>query len=540
VRAAAFLRGHDRQASLHRAMTDSRIPHQIWWTGGFFAAQVALTLLLGPTLPQRHYDAVWHPGAGLAAGYLIWRGAAGLPALAAAALAVPPLLGLPLREQPWLLALCLGPAASYAAIAWALRRRLREAALATGHGRMLAWVAVAALCGLAGAMLYTAAQVAYGLVPPWHWPVATLRYWAADCAGIVVVAPLMHGLLDANRRDAMREAVVNRETLAYVLAIVLTVGALLAWEAAGPQILYLLFLPLAWAGARQGMAGALAAALAIEIALTVAALLDGALAASMPDLQMLMLTLVLAGLLIGASVDNLRRTSTDLRRTLRLAAAGEMAGALAHELNQPLAAISAYGSACERLLAQDEPDRVLLGRTVHALAAESRRASDVLTRLRDFFRTGSTRLQALELAEVVSAACARFADPARAAGIDFQVADVPPARLLADRVQLEVVLRNLLANAFDAVAGAPAPRRVSVRCEVGADTVRIRVEDNGPGIDSRIRPRVFEPFVSQKSSGMGLGLAISRSIVDAHGGRLSAAAGRHGILEVTLPRESEP
>lgn len=519
-------------------MTDLRFLRSLWWMGGFFAAQVAFTLLLGPTLPDRHYDAVWHPGAGLAVGFLLHRGLAGLPVLLAAAVAVPLLLDLPVRQHPELLALCLGPAAGYAAIAWALQRRLRDDALLSNHGHMLAWVVIAAVSGLGSAMLYTALQAALGIVAADSWPITTLRYWAADCAAIVVILPLLYGLLDDARRAAMLDAVANWETGAYVLAIVLVMCTLVGWDAAGPQVLYLLFLPLAWAAARQGMAGALVAALAIEIAMTLVALLDGPLAASMPDAQMLMLTLVLAGFLIGVAVDNLRRASTDLRQSLRLAAAGEMAGALAHELNQPLAAVSAYGSACERLLQQPVLDHALLGRTVHALAAESRRASDVLTRLRDFFRTGSTRLQALELADVVAAAVGRFRDSARSAGVEFHVADVPPARLLADRVQLEVVLRNLLANAFDAVAAVPGPRRVAVYCSAGADTVRIRVEDNGPGIDSKIRARLFEPFVSQKSSGLGLGLAISRSIVQAHGGTLSVQPGRHGILQVTLPREA--
>src|SRR5690606_32784982 len=109
-------------------------------------------------------------------------------------------------------------------------------------------------------------------------------------------------------------------------------------------------------------------------------------AAQMPNVQMLVLTLTLSGFLIGIAVDVARRASHDLRHSLRLAAAGEMAGAVAHELNQPLTALAMYGSACERLMARGDSE-ALLQTTIRSMVAESQRASDVLKRLRDFFRT---------------------------------------------------------------------------------------------------------------------------------------------------------
>lgn len=123
----------------------------------------------------------------------------------------------------------------------------------------------------------------------------------------------------------------------------------------------------------------------------------------------------------------------------------------------------------------------------------------------------------------------------------LQVGTVPDAPLLGDRIQLDIVLRSLLANALQALASASPPpgaaRRVTVDAGVDGARVWIRVADNGPGIAGKIRDRLFEPFVSLKSSGLGLGLAISRSIVEAHGGALTAEPGPQAVFTMTLPAQ---
>ena len=400
------------------------------------------------------------------------------------------------------------------------------------------------LASIAGAVLYAGMLLGPGAPASEAWVEAVLRYAVAETAGMLVVVPAAWCLLDPALRAEALQRVRTPETAAYAALIALVLSIALQGPALDSFAYHLLILPLAWAAARQGMAGAMTAAIVLEAGVTVAALRPLAYAAHMPDVQMLVLTLTLSGFLIGIAVDLARRASDELRQSLRLAAAGEMAAALAHELNQPLTALSVYGSACQRLAGRDGGDP-LLQKTIGAMVAESQRASDVLKRLREFFRTGSVRLEPLSLPALVQGSVDSLASQAREAGVVVEVSALPPAALLGDGVQLEIVLRNLLANAIQALAGMPegAERRVAVDAgqDSGRDggqdggTVWIRIADNGPGIPASIRPRLFEPFVSLKSSGLGLGLAISRAIVEAHGGTLSAEAGRHAVLKIVLP-----
>jgi C4-dicarboxylate-specific signal transduction histidine kinase len=256
------------------------------------------------------------------------------------------------------------------------------------------------------------------------------------------------------------------------------------------------------------------------------------------ELQTLGAVLAFVGLFIGVVVDEKKRASDELRQSLRLAAAGEMAAALAHELNQPLTALSAYGAACEQLLDRGETgDR--LRDTIKRVVTESQRAGDVVRRLRDFFRTGATRLEQVSVGDLLAATAAQFADRSRRDGVTLFIEPVPAKTLLVDRLQIEIVMRNLVANAFDAVANlAPAQRRVRLWAQAeGTRRVCVFVEDGGPGPSRDSAATLFQPFQSTKSSGLGLGLAISRAIVEAHGGSLSTEMADHGVFKLVLPTE---
>lgn len=286
------------------------------------------------------------------------------------------------------------------------------------------------------------------------------------------------------------------------------------------------------------MAGAVFCTSALQLGMIAAGQMQASPEISIFELQMRALILALVGFLIGVTVDEQRRAAADLRQSLRLAAAGEMAAALAHELNQPLAALSAYGNACERLLAQGDAGNKL-PEVIRRMVSEAGRAAEVVRRLRDFFRTGSTHLERFALTALVESATTPFLEKAPGAGVELAVEPVPGLILHADRLQLEVVLRNLLSNAFDAVTEQPeGVRRVKLTAAAeAASWLCIRVEDSGGGVAGGSAERLFEPFVSTKSSGLGLGLAISRAIAEAHGGALVADAGTHGCFRLLLPFE---
>ena len=220
-----------------------------------------------------------------------------------------------------------------------------------------------------------------------------------------------------------------------------------------------------------------------------------------------------------------------LNRALRLAAAAEMSSAVTHELRQPIAAIRNYLHAC-RHLAVDETRRDQLGETLGKALREAERAGSVLRRLQDYFQAGTTHPEDLAPAPLVSETLAALGEHAERLGLVLHI-DVPatlPA-IRVDRTQFETVLLNLVGNAIDAAAGpgAGAARRVAVSAAGDGGSLRFRIEDSGPGIAPDVAAALFQPFQTTKPQGMGLGLAISRTLVAANGGRLqldwSGAAG---------------
>jgi C4-dicarboxylate-specific signal transduction histidine kinase len=299
---------------------------------------------------------------------------------------------------------------------------------------------------------------------------------------------------------------------------------------------YLLFLPIIWAAARQGMSGAIISATLLQLELIIAMQTLGHAEISLPELQMLSLVMALIGFFIGGVVDEQRRTSEELRQSLRMAAAGEMAGALAHELNQPLTALSAYAAACEILINRGERGE-LLDQALRGMALESARSGQVVRRLRDFFKTGDTKLESVTLKEIICPVVSQYQEKGQQNNIRLEVGALPALKLLVDRLQIQVVLRNLLANAFEAVSDLAQPSRlVTVRCKTLSDAqVAITVQDNGPGLSKHAAESLFKPFHSTKSSGLGLGLVISRAIAETHGGSLAGIVADHGMFTLILP-----
>lgn len=219
---------------------------------------------------------------------------------------------------------------------------------------------------------------------------------------------------------------------------------------------------------------------------------------------------------------NLALQRSSIQRSLRQAAAGELASTITHELTQPLSALGNYAHACEILAGQLAVDAPRLRATLRKLRTEAERAVQVLQRLRDFFRGGRLTRERTAIAPLI----ARVADAARERAVAHGIrveADLAESAATADidQVQIETVLHNLLANAIESVAeSASHARLVRVAAQPDGAQLEIVVEDSGPGVAPHVEMRLFEPFLTTKESGLGLGLAICRTFIEAHGGSL--------------------
>ena len=227
----------------------------------------------------------------------------------------------------------------------------------------------------------------------------------------------------------------------------------------------------------------------------------------------------------------------------RVAMLGELSGALAHELNQPLAAILANGRAGERLLTRGDVDQTELRAILDDIVSDGRRAGEVIRRVRAMLRKDEAELQPIAPNDVVTDVLELAHSDLIQRGVIVST-DLAPSLpyVLADGVQLQQVMLNLIVNACDAMTEYPPDERIlTISTGKIGTTVRVSVTDNGTGLTSERLETVFQPFVTSKRHGLGLGLTICRSIVEAHGGGMQAAnnVGRGATFHVVLPASSE-
>lgn len=216
----------------------------------------------------------------------------------------------------------------------------------------------------------------------------------------------------------------------------------------------------------------------------------------------------------------MQELQAELVHMSRLTSMGEMASALAHELNQPLSAIANYLKGARRLLGPDEKT-ARVGEAIDRAAEQALRAGQIIRRLRDFVARGESELQVESLSKMIQEASALALLGAKEYGIRIRFDFDPKAdAVLADKVQIQQVLINLLRNAVDAMQDQPRRELAVSTARFEDDQAVVVIADTGPGVSPEIREQLFQPFVTTKRSGMGVGLSISRTIVEAHGGRI--------------------
>jgi len=251
----------------------------------------------------------------------------------------------------------------------------------------------------------------------------------------------------------------------------------------------------------------------------------------------------------GASVDiddevraqaELRRIQDRLSQASQAASMAELSASIAHEVNQPLAAIVANAHACQRWLTSAPPNLQRAQSTIERIVRDANGAAGVVDRIRALFKRDVKARSESSLATVITDARRWVSDLAVRHGVVFDSRvepGVPP--LLVDQIQIQQVLINLMRNAVEAMAMVPGDKTLSVLASRDGDAVRVEVRDTGPGFKDA--DTVFDAFFTTKESGMGMGLAVSRSIVESHGGRLWAEANRGGGAKFifVLPIETQ-
>jgi len=235
--------------------------------------------------------------------------------------------------------------------------------------------------------------------------------------------------------------------------------------------------------------------------------------------------------------EDARQHQAELARVARLSTLGEMASGIAHEINQPLTAISTNAQASIRLLESKPPDTTLCMEVMERIATQATRAGEIIRQLRRFVKKEPLERSEVDINSLVSAVVVLVRPELRRANVRL-VLDLQPGLpgVAVQPIQIEQVILNLAKNAIEALCEAPEDRR-SLTIETALDVterIRVSVRDTGPGLQSELLDHLFDPFVTSKADGMGLGLSISYGIIQAHGGRLTAVTPPQGGAEFSF------
>ena len=476
----------------------------------------------------------WNPRAGVSIALILMFGTRMIPFLfiaPVADLAVRP-LPLPLTVELWTAVLTGGVYA--AAGLFLLRPRLRFDRTLRSLRDLLLLAIVTAMGAALVAAGYVGSIVVAGLMPAAELVPAALRYWVGDVIGITVVTPF--ALSFWKRQSALR---ISTESVLQVVAILAALTLVFGYGR-----FYVVFLPIIWMAVRTGIEGASIGVLITEIGLILGMRLFPSAAPDLTTFQTLLLALAASGLVAGVLVTERNRTETQLRlhqeslaRLARLGSVGELAAAIAHEINQPLMAAGTYTRLVADAIRAGQPDVDAVAETAKKAVEQVERAASVVRHLRALVRLDSSNRAACRVDHIVRETinlCQPDLDRIKLSVSTAIAADLPP--VMVDMLQIEQVLLNLVRNSMEAI-GQTGRGVISIEAaRAGPEFVEVRVHDSGSGFPVDLVASPFLPFLSTKKKGLGIGLPLCRSIIEAHGGRIWIDADSPGAAVLfTLP-----
>lgn len=484
----------------------------------------------------------WNPETGLSVSLILALGGAYVPWLCIAPLLADVFVrGAPLSLGTMLFhSFSVGVIYGIAALMIAARSRRSSAIIAT-RSELFYFLGMVAISALLVALAYIAVlTLLEGVIPSDQVPRAIRRYWVGDMIGVIVLTPFLIALRTGH--------MVLPRGIEGLLLFVLMSGALFIvfgiTDEAQYQLFYLLFLPIIWIAVRSGVHAMTGALVVTQIMLIGAIQTSHQSAYDVTAFQILMLILALTGLTVGVLVTEQQTIQRELLlhrealgRASRASNMGEFAAALAHEINQPLTAIGSYLGVVRRLLSTAPNNPAAAIEAAGQAAQQVERAANVIRRLREFISTGRSVKSRVAVKDIIDRLYTLYHADLAQSGITLQrsIEDNLPD-ILADSLQIEQVVINLVKNAGEAIVGV-SKKDGRIWIEAGRerpDRVRITVIDNGPGFDPSILQQPITAFTSTKSDGMGLGLALSRSIIEEHGGTMLIESNDEGSRVIVL------
>lgn len=392
------------------------------------------------------------------------------------------------------------------------------------------------------AFLFAGAQMGLAVVirdvPPAELLSPAFTLAVGDIIGILTVAPVF--LFALRDRNPLHYAMQHGPGLILgTVAIVLVSLAVFGFNVTDDfKFFYLLFVPVVVLAVVRGLSGAIFGVLITDASMMAIIYWREFSSSTATELQVLMSSLSVTGLVLGTVVherglfkealtlsqEQLSLSQSMLLHASRVAVVSEMAQALAHELNQPLSAIKIYMRTLQRVLARDTPDRAKAQELFDETVIQVDHAASLIRRTRNFLRRGERRTRKANLRHIIQTSLALMEAEMRAGAIHVSL-DLPRVMppVLASEIQIEQVMINLLRNAKDAVMAKEKSGRSIVILVTHDDPqrrIKVSIGDSGSGVPGELRDRLFEPFATTKEDGLGLGLALCRSIISAHGGEI--------------------